>query len=51
MSAPLLVPLMIVMVEVPLFGAVVSTAAGARLIFGVVRWMNLRHVKRPPNAP
>jgi hypothetical protein len=41
-GAPLLVPLLVIMAEVPTFGVTVAAGAGALAIFGLVRWINRR---------
>jgi hypothetical protein len=50
LSAPMLIPVMVMMVA-PAFGALINSAAGGCFIWGIVRWTNRRHAKHPPDAP
>jgi uncharacterized membrane protein YhaH (DUF805 family) len=51
LSAPMLIPPMVMMVQEPAFGAIISSAVGACFVWGIVRLVNRHHAKRPPDAP
>jgi hypothetical protein len=51
LSALMLIPVMVMTVTAPAIGPLINSAAGGCFVWGIVRWMNRRHAKRPPDSP